>query len=160
MNNKMAKLFNLSAIDTEYFNDDQDKIELVSYETITTKCKKHLSLVNAGFRQSEYYRREKDFDRAIEILQNTYVATFELTESSSYEWGEFFRSTILESLENMHNELTHLSKGLLKKKRFISSRNLAADVISQLKKMSQNNKLHVNKDKKHYIENYQKRYVS
>lgn len=160
MNNKMEKLFNLSTIDTDYFNREQDKIELVSCEALTKKCNKHLIMVNACFRESDNFRRDKDFGRAIEALKNAYMVTFDLTESSCFSCGELFRSTILDSLENINNELKHLSKGLLKRKRFQSSYQMCADVISELKKMSQNTKLYVKKDKKHFIEDYQKRKVS
>ncbi len=161
MKNKIGKLFNLSTLDTDYFNDGQDKIELVNGEALTKKCSKYLSLVNVSFRESDYFRRDKDFDRAIEALKDAYIATFDLTESTCLRYGQLFRSTILESLENIHAELKYLSKGIIiKRKRFQSSYETAVNTLEELKNMNRGVRFNLKKDKKHFIENYQKKYVS
>jgi len=160
MKTKMSKLFNLSVLDTDYFSDNKDKIELVGDVSLSPKCETHLSMVNESFHKSDLYRRDKDFYRAIEILKVAYIKTFELTDSASIKVGEFFRFTIFESLEIIHDELESLSNGFFSRKRFQSSYSMAGNVLEELKKISQNSNLHIKKDRKHFIENYQKRRVS
>ena len=160
MKTKFSNLFNFSDLDTDYFNDNQNKIELVNNISLTKKCEKHLSLVNDSFHKFDLFRRDKNFGRAIEVLKDAYIATFDLTEASSIKFGEFFRSTILESLISIRSELRYLSNGILKRKRFQSSYQYAGSVLIELNEMSKNKKSTVHKENNHFIENYQKRNVS
>lgn len=161
MKTRMSNLFNLSVLDTNYFSDNQDKIELVSSISLSRKCEKHLSMVNESFHESDFFRRDKDFNRAIEVLKKAYIATFDLTGSDDLKFGEFFRSTIIESVESIHFELRHLSMGLIKRKRFQSSYQMTGNVLNELKELVKNPKPYIKKnDVKHFIENYQKRNVS
>lgn len=159
MKTKKGSLFNLSDLDTDYFRDSQDKIELVSNTNLSKKCEKHLSIVNESFHRFELFRRDKDFNRAIEILKNAYIKTFDLTESNSLKFATFFRSTIYESLESIRNELKSLSRGIIKRKRFQVSYEFAEKVLNELKELNENPKS-VKKENKHYIDSYHRRNVS
>lgn len=159
MKTKKGDLFNLSEIDTDYYNDNQEKIELVSNTNLTKKCEKYLIIVNESFHKFDLFRREKDFGRAIEVLKDAYITTFELTESKSLKFAVFFRSTIYESLESIRNELRSLSKGIIRRKRFKTSFELAEMVLNELKILNENYTL-VKKENHHYIESYYKRNVS
>ncbi len=61
MKANMRKLFSFSENETEYLNDQKEKIELVSCPLKEMMCKFHLLAVNKSYLQSEYYHREKDF---------------------------------------------------------------------------------------------------
>jgi hypothetical protein len=85
MKTKKGSLFNLSEIDTDYFKDNQDKIELVSNTNLTKKCERHLTIVNDSFHKFDAFRRDKNFARAIEVLKDAYITTYELTEPKSWK---------------------------------------------------------------------------
>ena len=44
-----------------YFDINQNKIELVSCNHITKKCKEQLLVLNENFHESECFRIDKDF---------------------------------------------------------------------------------------------------
>ncbi len=126
-------IFSISAKDNEYFNDKQDKIELVECKFGGHNCKDHLSEINKNFLDSGNYQRSKDYQRSIEALKNAYNLTFELQESSCIRCAELFRSTIIQSMENMSNELHRMSTGLFKTKRFESSYIMATNTLKDFK---------------------------
>ena len=160
MKTSVNNLFSLTAIDADYYGDNEDKIELLNCDSINKKCQMHLKLVNNSFKISDVCRRDKNFSHAVEVLKSAYITTFELTEPSCIKCGELFRSTISESLENIHSELRKLSGGIIKRKRFQSSYQFADNVLNELKDMDKNPKPRVKKDIKHFIESYQKKNVS
>lgn len=122
MKEKMRRLFSLSETDTEYFNDNVDKIELAGGTLENKKCIEHLFLVNNSYHESDKFQRDKDFRNSIETLKKAFNKTFELEESSCIKCAEFFRSTIINSLENIHWELKKMSSGIFRTKRYESSR--------------------------------------
>ncbi len=126
-------MFSISAKDSEYFKDNQNKIELVNCKSGGKNCKEHLSVINKSFLDSGNYQRSKDYQRSIESLKNAYDLTFELQEASCIRCAELFRSTIIQSMENMHDELHKMSTGLFKTKRFKNSYILAASILKDLK---------------------------
>jgi len=134
MKNRWRSQFSLSAIESEYFKDNQDKFELVNCPGLEINCKKTFSAINASFLASERYLRDKDYTRAIEELKIAYVTTNEITETSCAGCAELFRSTILESLENIREDLEKMNKGFYTKKRYQSSYKLATEALDEFRK--------------------------
>ncbi len=133
MKASMRKLFSFSVTDTEYFEVEKDKIELLGCSCKDMTCRKQLLLVNKCYVESEHYYREKDFKRSIDILKSAFYSTLELTEIPCSKCAMVFRSTITESLENIHSELKKMSTGLFGYKRFQSSYLMADHVLKELK---------------------------
>jgi hypothetical protein len=123
MKDKMRKLFSLSETDIEYFNDKMDKIELID-GSLDSRCIEHLIKVNKGFHESEKFRRDKDFHNSIK-------------EPSCIKFAEFLRSTILNSLENIHWELEKMTSGIFRTKRYESSRLEAGEFLRECRKNEQ-----------------------
>lgn len=123
-------LFQLSQTETNYFKDNQNKIELLSCHQNEKKCKTQLSEINRIFSDTNLYFRNNEFERAIDALQTAFEKTNDLKESTCINCVQFFRSTITQSLENIHSELEQLSKSLFRNKNIISSY-LKADKLLQ-----------------------------
>jgi len=134
MKNKWRSQFSISEIESAYFKDNQDKFELVSCPGSGTDCKKTLSSINASFLAFERYWRDKDYTRAIEELKIAYVTTNEITETSCAGCKELLRSTIMESLENIREDLEKMNKGFYQKKRYKTSYELATEVLDEFRK--------------------------
>lgn len=134
MKNKWRSLFSLSALESIYFKDNQDKFELASCPDLGTDCTKTLSAINASFLASERYWRDKEYSRAIEELKSAYYATNEITEASCTGCAELFRSTILESLGHIHEDLEKMNKGIYRRKRFQNSYELATETLDEFRK--------------------------
>lgn len=124
--------------DKDYFREEENKIELLGCQRGGTNCVDHRAEINKNFQDSHAFHREKDYRRSIEALQNAFHKTSELEEHSCLRCAEFFRSTITDSLENIHDDLHRISTGLFKKKRFQSSYVMAQNVLNEFKKNSTN----------------------
>ena len=156
----MRKLFSSSALDTERLNNKQDKIELVSCPNKEMICQEHLSVVNKCYMISEQHRKDKNFNLSIEELKSAFYKTTELNELPCSKCAALFRSTITESLVNIHNELERMSKGIFGSKRFHSSLLMSESVLSEFENIKLCNTIQMNKSGEHYIGNYLKKKVS
>ncbi len=130
---KGKRIFSLAETDTEYFNDNQDKIELLDCQLNGKNCKNTLPKINNYFLESDRYYRDKDFQKSIEALKNAFYTTAELQETPCIKCAELFRSTITQSLENIHDELRKMSTGLFRTKRYQLSFKEAEKVLKEFK---------------------------
>lgn len=137
MNEKIRKLFSISEIDTEYFNDKVNKIELVNCKLVEKKCTEHIAVVNTRYREFERFHRDKDFQNSIEALKNAFDKTLTIKETSCIKCTELLRSTIIKSLENIHWELEKMSKGIFRATRYQSSYVKVEKVLRECKKIGQ-----------------------
>jgi len=110
-----------SQTQNRHSNGKPDKIELVSCPLKDILCKGHLSEVNKSYLESEQFLRERDFQRSIETLKNAFYKTTGLVEHPCANCAQLFRSTIIESMVNIHNELSSMTKGIFGNKRYQSS---------------------------------------
>lgn len=160
MKANIKRLFSLSALDSDYFNNKQDKIELLSCPGKGMICKEHLSVVNKCYVESEHYQREKDYTKSIETLKSAFYKTTELVESPCNKCATVFRSTITESMENLHVELEKMSTGIFGKKRYQSSYIMADTVLREFENFKISNTIQLKGTKERFIGNYLKRHVS
>lgn len=130
---KGRNLFSLVQTDTEYFNDNQDKIELLDCQQNEKICKDYLPKINNYFHESDTYFRDKQFQKSIHALKNAFYTTEEFQESSCIKCAEFIRSVIIQSLENIHDELRKMSTGLFSTKRYQLSFKEAEKVLKEFK---------------------------
>ena len=70
---------------------------------------------------------------SIRSLQNAFDKTYELEVSKCKKCAQLFRSTIINSLENMHVEIEKMSSEKFRGKRYRSSYVLAADAVRDLR---------------------------
>jgi hypothetical protein len=128
------KLFSISESDAEYFNNTQDKIELLGCKTGGYDCRNCLTEINDLFRKSDDNYQEKDFFNSIEALEMAFYKTYELQEVSCLKCAQLFRSTIIGSLENIHGELERMSTGFFRTRRNEASYIKACSVLKKFKK--------------------------
>jgi len=156
----MRKSHLFSALNAENSAEKQDKIELVSCPNKDMICKEHLSVVNKCYTISEQHRKDKNFQLSIEELKNAFYKTTELNELPCSNCAALFRSTITESLEDMHAELKKMSSGIFGSKRFNSSLLMSENVLKEFENIKLCNTIQMNKPGEHYIGNYLKKKVS
>jgi len=116
MKANIKDIFSLSAIDTEYFNDKQEKFELVSCPLNGKHCKTLRLSINKDYQESQLYHRNKIYQKSLDSLKSAYNTTFKLTESTCGNCAELFRSSIIQSMEEIKNEHYKSSVGLLRYK--------------------------------------------
>jgi hypothetical protein len=160
MKANMNKLSSFSAINSGYSQNTQDKIELLSCPRKDMTCKQLLSVVNQCYVESEHYLREKDYDRSIGTLKSAFYKTTELVEQPCSKCAALFRSTITESLGNIHDDLERMSKGIFSKKRYQSSFMMSERILKELEQVTQSNIFPLNRSKDLFIGNYLKKKVS
>lgn len=160
MKTTFKKLFSFSASDAEYLNEKHDKIELVGCPRNGIICQEHLSVVNKCYVESEHYRKEKDFERSIETLKSAFYKTTELVEPPCSKCASLFRLTIIESMENMHNELEGMATGIFARKRYQPGYELAAQVLSEFENFNTCSTFQLDESKKRYLGSFPKRHVS
>ena len=153
--------FSLAASDLEYLNNSQDKIELVSCNGgDEAKCKEHLFVINKSFHNCDSYRKAKLFQLSIEELRNAYFKTFELSDKSCLNCSKLFRSTIVESLHNLKDELHEMTSGFFGNKHYELGYKLAEKVLNEIEKEPLLKKEDKRKTKERYIESYPEKIVS
>lgn len=152
------RLFKLSALDSEYLNTGQNKIELVGCKYNEKNCESVINAINNGYNEALSFREDKDFPRAINVLKNTFNKTFEIQEAKCLKCSNFFRTVITNNLEDIHGELKKMSTGIFKAKRFIPSYVLASEVLDELNSANKREQMVIKKDeKKHQIQHYNKK---
>jgi hypothetical protein len=160
MKASIKRFFSFSETDSDYFHGKQDKIELLSCPRKDMICKKQLSVVNKCYVESEHYLREKDFERSIDTLKSAFYKTTELEDQPCSKCAAFFRSTITESLENIHSELEKMSAGIFSKKCYQSSYIMAGNILKEFENVRLFNTFQIHRSKDPFVGNYLKKKVS
>jgi len=160
MKANMSKLFSFSAIDSEYLNAKQDKIQLVSCPRKEMICKEHLAVVNKCYVESEQFRRDKNFQQSIDTLKSAFYKTTELEDQPCSKCAVLFRSTITESMENIHGELKKMTAGIFGKKHYQPSFILAQNTLKEFENIKLCKTFHLFESKERFIGNYLKKHVS
>ncbi len=135
MDNNRKNSLSLWQSETEYFNDQQDKIELVGCPFGGKLCQEHRMLINNSYSESNRNRRDKNYHQSIEALERAFVKTMELTEFPCNKCAAFYRSTITESVEVIQSELHKMSTGLFRTRRFHSSYEKVEEVLKEFKEV-------------------------
>ena len=156
----MKNLFSFSGTETEFFNDNSDKIEVLSCPRKEMICQEQLSVVNMCYVQSEQSMRDKDFHRSIDTLREAFYKTTELVDLPCNKCARLFRSTITESVEDLHNELKKMTSGIFGNKNYQSSLKKSVDVLNEFEKIKILDTFKANESKKRFIGNYLKQKVS
>jgi hypothetical protein len=114
----------------------QNKFELLNCPRNGIKCREQLSVINKSYLESYIHQRDKNYPSSIEALKNAYYKTTELSESTCTKCARFFRSTIANTLEDIHKDLHKMSTGFFKTKRFHDSYVKAGQVLNEFKQES------------------------
>ncbi len=130
-----------SASKTEIFCEEQNKIELLSCPNGKTTCKELLLVINKNFVIAHQAFIDKDFNRSIDLLKNTYYKTAELTDAQCQKCANLFRSTINDSLKDIHIDLNKMASGLFGKKSYRPICNKALNVLTEFDKAKINGSL-------------------
>lgn len=154
------RLFSFSEAETEQYPIKQDKIELVSCPRKNMICQEHLSVVNKCYVESEQYFRDKDYQRSIDTLKTAFYKTTELAGSPCSNCANLFRSTIADSIEDIHGDLKKMASGLFSKKRLQTSCMKAANLLEEFEKVQLHESFKIDESKKRFINNYANQKVS
>src|SRR5690554_6270016 len=124
----LKSLFSFSKTD---YNDGQSKLELLGCPFSGEKCKQQLTVINSNYLKSSEYQREKNYRQAIILLKNAYESADELHQPSCVKCADLFRSTIAQSLKNIHDELRKMTTGIFRNKRYHSVYIEAANILKE-----------------------------
>ena len=136
MEGKRTGLFQTSTKDSKYFNDEKLFIELESCPLEGKHCIEHRAFINRNMRVSLSHLLNKEYAQSIEELKSAYYKTTELNEPACLQCAQFFRSTIMRSMEHIQVDLHKMSTGLFKVKRFKPNLEEVNNVLKELKKES------------------------
>ena len=154
MKDMMRRLFSFSATETENYKDKQFKIELVSCPLKEMMCKFHLSTIDKSYLESEQYRKEGDFQKSINTLKSAFNKTTELMEHPCTKCAQFYRSSIIESLENIHEELENITSGIFGNKKYQSSYINANNVLKEFENVGKSKKFQLNESNERFLGKY------
>ena len=147
-------LGSLSKIDSELNNKKQDKIQVVNCPLIELKCKEYLSVINKNYKQSEIFRLDKDYQRSIEALKSAFYKITDFNELSCLKCAELFRSTIMDSIKNIHFELEKITTGFWGKKNYEKSYIFAGQILKELEDHDINKTYQLKKAKDPFSQNF------
>ena len=147
MNTKSHTNYSFSEAENEAKSKKQDKIELVSCPRKKMICQKQLAFVNNSYVLSEQYFKDKEFHGAIDSLLDAFNKTRELTEAPCAKCANVFRSTIIDSMANMHEDLKKMTSGFFGKKSYKPSCEKAEKILKEFEKvqLSENFKSEISK---------------
>lgn len=127
----------LAALDIEYLKVEENKIELVSCHLNNTKCESLIAFINENYVEATKRQIDKDYAFAIGAFEKAYRKTFVLTDQPCLNCAAYFRSVIMESMENMKKELKKSSSGIFfKRKKLQTSYEICKATIDELKKLN------------------------
>lgn len=110
-----------------------EKIVLVSCPFDGNDCKEHRMVINRDFYASQNYLVNKEYSRSILALKNAFHKTNELEKSTCVNCAKMFRTSITQSLENIHDDLQYMTSGFFGNRRFHPSLILAVNVLKEMK---------------------------
>lgn len=134
MEGKLKKLFTLYVIANEYYNEEQDKIEVEDCETAGSECLSNLSLINRNFRDSQRFFLEKDYTRSIEELQIAFNHTRDIESTQCSPCTHVVRATITQSLEYIQEDLQKMTSGLFRAGRYDECYQRVSNVLDDFRK--------------------------
>lgn len=135
MKTNWRKFLSLTTDENDSSNNYENKFEIVSCAIDGKNCKNHLSEINNSFFISNQSHQNKEFHSAIEALKKGFYKSCELNDPVCLNCSKMFRSTITQSIENIHNELENITGGLFGTKRYSKSYVLACDTLNELKQV-------------------------
>jgi hypothetical protein len=138
MKYNIKRLFTLFESNTDSLNDNK-KIELVDCSNGATYCKEHLVFINKRYEESEQFRRDKNYELSIEKLKNAFDKTIELDNHQCAKCAILFRSTINDSLTNIHGELGKMTTGFFANKQYQANYLLSEKILMEFKNIIVNN---------------------
>jgi len=133
MKDKRESRFSLSEEENDYLNYEENKLELVACPIGGHNCTEHRLIINKHLLASRNYHVNKDYNRSIEALKIAYNKTTDLQEPTCLNCALMFRCLVTQSLESIHDDLQKMASGLLFRKRFKSSYQLAKVVLAEFK---------------------------
>lgn len=134
MKDKQRGLFNLAQLDSVYFNNKQDKIVIENCQQMIKDCQIILSSFNKSYRISQKYIQNKDYIRSIEELKTTYTRINNLDSTFCNQCVKAFRSAIIQSLEEIQEDLKKMVSGFFRPKKYASSYQLVCTVLEEIRK--------------------------
>lgn len=129
------RFLSLSKDENKGANEYGNKFEIVSCAIDGKNCKNHLPEINKSYLISYQSNQDKDYNNAIEALKKGFYKSCELNDPVCLNCSKMFRSTITQSLVNIHNELENISCGLFGTKRYSKSYLMACDTLNELKQV-------------------------
>jgi hypothetical protein len=115
-------------------NIKHDKIELVNCPH-NCNCKSILIDINRLFHESEQYKNDKEYQFSIISLKKAFEKTYELSLPVEQECVKLFRFTIIESLENIYQELKRMTNGFFRRGRYNRSYIMTEETLKEFKKI-------------------------
>lgn len=102
-----------------YLIPREEKFEMINCSIKGVYCKGQiLPEINRLYAEAEISRINKEYQRAVEMLQMAHQKTLELIESPCAQCVSFFQYSIKETLEIMQEDLHAMSKGLFRTSRY------------------------------------------
>jgi hypothetical protein len=138
MKANINNLFSLSMREGEYFNNKQEKFELVSCPIKEKFCKELRPAINKDYLVAQQFYLNKDYQKSIESLKSAYSKTWVLKEHACANCAKLFRVTISQSLENIQNEQHKTSFSLFRSKRYQLDSLQLDPVLKEIKYYSSN----------------------
>ena len=127
-------MFSIFRKEGEYFGDRKEFIELVSCPRGGKTCVEHRKIINNKIVTARKHFLDKKFPQSIEELKIAYDKTTELQLKSCLKCAEFYRSSITNTMEYIHDDLKQMSEGFFKSKRHQPSYLLAAETLEDFRK--------------------------
>lgn len=107
-----------SADEEVYFRDQEEKFELISCPLKGAYCDVLRPELNRKYADSQLYIRNRQFVQAMSELKSAYYKTYDLPGAPCGKCAAFFRSELMDSMENMKDELKRMSSGWFKNNRY------------------------------------------
>jgi Na+-translocating ferredoxin:NAD+ oxidoreductase RNF subunit RnfB len=94
----------------------ENKFQLQKCPRGGLKCRSHLAEINRLFKNSQNYLQSKDYQFSVQVLERAFKETYKLKESTCINCAKLFRAEIIDTVNNIHEELTRMSHGIFGKR--------------------------------------------
>ena len=129
------RLLSLTKNENDLANNFGNKFEIERCAINGENCKNQLSEINKSYLISNQSNQNKDYSNAIDALKKGFYKSCELNDPVCMNCSKMFRSTITQSIENIHNELENITSGLFGAKRYVNSYLMACNTLNELKQV-------------------------
>lgn len=154
MKANMRKLFSMSGIDAEHIEVRQEKAELVNCPLREMMCNAHLSVINKSYFEAEKQRKEKNYSSSIDNLKSAFYKTSELINHPCARCVHNYRSIIIDSLENINEELDRTTSGIFGNKRLLPTFLKSSELLEEFKNLRLSYKFQLNESNNLFLGNY------
>ncbi len=133
MKKNRKRLFSISKKEGESIGNNREYIDLVDCPQGGKSCEEHRKVINKSMLASRQHLFNNNYPLTFKELKTAFYKTSELKKVQCFSCAKLFRTSIIRSMENIHNDMEKTSYSFFSGKKLSPNYILATKVLNEFK---------------------------